>query len=109
MVAAASKVRQDIDEILPGVVADRRHFHQHPELGFQEVETARIVAERLKALGVEDVKTGIAVTGVTGLIRGTKPGPEKVVLLRADMDALPIDEENDVEYKSLIAHTMHAC
>jgi amidohydrolase len=111
MVAAATGIRQDIDEILPGVIADRRHFHQHPELGFQEFETARIVAERLQSLGVEDVKTGIAVTGVTGLIRGTKPGPssDKVVLLRADMDALPIDEQNDVEYKSQVDHKMHAC
>ncbi len=110
MVVAAG-TRQDIDEIMPGVIADRRHFHQHPELGFHEFETAKIVADRLASLGVEDIKTGIAVTGVTGLIRGTKPGPNsgKVVMLRADMDALPIDEENDVEYKSLVHHTMHAC
>lgn len=111
MVAAASGLRQDIDEILPGVIADRRHFHQHPELGFHEFETAKIVAERLKSLGVEDIKTGVAVTGVTGLIHGAKPGPnaDKVVLLRADMDALPIDEENEVDYKSQVTHTMHAC
>ena len=111
MVAAAPGIRQDIDEIMPGVIADRRHFHQHPELGFQEFETAKIVAERLRALGVDEIKTGIAVTGVTGLIHGTKPGPNAgtVVLLRADMDALPIDEQNDVEYKSQVHHTMHAC
>ena len=108
---AASPVRQEIDEILPGVIADRRHFHEHPELGFHEFETAKIVAERLAALGVEEIKTGIAVTGVTGLIRGTKAGAnaDKVVLLRADMDALPIDEENDVDYKSQVPHKMHAC
>ncbi len=109
MVLAASDLRRDIEEILPGVVADRRHFHQHPELGFQEFETSKLVAERLKSLGVEDIRTGIAVTGVTGLIRGTKPGPGKVVLLRADMDALPIHEQNDVDYKSTIAGKMHAC
>lgn len=110
MTATASPVRRDIEEILPGVVADRRHFHQHPELGFQEFETAKLVAERLRALGVEEIKTGIAVTGVTGLIHGTKPGnSDKVVLLRADMDALPIDEENEVEYKSTVPHKMHAC
>jgi amidohydrolase len=109
MVASASDLRSDIDEILPGVVADRRHIHQHPELGFQEFETAKLVAERLRSLGVEDIRTGIAVTGVTGLIRGTKPGPNKVVLLRADMDALPIHEENEVDYKSTIDGKMHAC
>ena len=112
MVATAperSDIRNAIDEILPGVVADRRHIHQHPELGFQEFETARLVTERLRSLGVEEIRTGIATTGVTGLIRGTKPGPGKVVLLRADMDALPIQEENDVDYKSQIAGKMHAC
>ncbi|MCC6791293.1 MAG: amidohydrolase [Thermomicrobiales bacterium] len=109
MVASASDLRRDIDEILPGVVADRRHIHQHPELGFQEFETAKLVAERLRSLGVEDIRTGIAVTGVTGLIHGTKPGPGKVVMLRADMDALPIHEENEVDYKSRIAGKMHAC
>jgi len=102
------RVRDDIDEILPGVIADRRHLHQHPELGFQEVETARFVEERLRAIGIQEVQTGIATTGLTGLIRGGK-GPGKVVLLRADMDALPIHEQNDVEYKSLHDGVMHAC
>ncbi|MEA2511333.1 MAG: hypothetical protein QOF01_2427 [Thermomicrobiales bacterium] len=111
MVTAAPDVRHDVDEILPGVVADRRHLHQHPELGFQEVKTAAFVADRLRALGVEDIKTGIAKTGVTGLIRGTGTGPgaDKVVLLRADMDALPIEEENEVDYRSTVPGTMHAC
>jgi amidohydrolase len=109
MVATVPDLRGAIDEIMPGVIADRRHFHQHPELGFQEFETAKVVAERLRSLGVEDVRTGIAVTGVTGLIRGTKPGPGKVVLLRADMDALPIQEENDVDYRSTVDGKMHAC
>ena len=109
MVLAASDLRRDIEEILPGVVADRRHFHQHPELGFQEFETSKLVAQRLQSLGVEDIRTGIAVTGVTGLIRGTKSGSGKVVLLRADMDALPIHEQNNVDYTSTIAGKMHAC
>jgi amidohydrolase len=108
MVVASSRLRGEIDEILPGVVADRRQFHENPELGFQEFETAKTVAERLKALGVEDIRTGIAVTGVTGLIKGGK-GPGKVILLRADMDALPILEENAVDYKSKIDGKMHAC
>src|SRR5690606_17502033 len=109
MCAIAADLRQDIDEIMPGVIADRRHLHQYPELGFQEFQTAKFVAERLQALGVEDIRTGIATTGVTGLIRGTAPGPDKVVLLRADMDALPIEEENEVEYRSRVPGTMHAC
>ena len=107
--AQATALRDDIDEILPGVVADRRDFHEHPELAFQEVRTAGIVAERLRALGVEDVRTGIAQTGVTGLIRGAKTGDGRTVLLRADMDALPILEENEVEYRSQSPGVMHAC
>jgi len=108
-VAQATALRDDIDEIMPGVVADRRDLHEHPELAFQEVRTAGIVADRLRALGVEDVRTGIAQTGVTGLIRGRRPGQGKTILLRADMDALPILEENDVEYRSQTPGVMHAC
>jgi amidohydrolase len=110
VVATTRDLKNDIDEIMPGVIADRRHLHQHPELGFQEFETAKRVAERLESMGVEDIRTGIAVTGVTGLIKGTKlGGPEKVVLVRADMDALPILEENDVDYRSQTDGKMHAC
>src|SRR4051794_29439766 len=101
--------RDEIDEIMPGVVADRRGFHGHPGLGFQGVRTASIVADRLCALGVEDVGTGIAQTGGTGLIRGRGAGGGKTVLLRGDMDALPILEENDVEYRSQMPGVMHAC
>ncbi len=88
------------------VVLDRRHLHAHPELGFKEVETAEFVARRLRALGLE-VQTGVARTGVVALIRGEKPG--KTVLLRADLDALPIQEENDVPYASRNQGVMHAC
>jgi amidohydrolase len=108
MVASEPRLRGDIDEIMPGVVADRRHLHQHPELGFQEFETAKFVAERLRSLGIEDVRTGVGKTGVTGLIRGGK-GDGKVVLVRADMDALPIEELNEVEYRSQNPGVMHAC
>src|SRR5215213_9353840 len=108
-VAQATALRDDIDEIMPGVVADRRDFHEHPELAFHEVRTASIVSDRLRALGVEDVRTGIAQTGVTGIIRGRKSGDGKTVLLRADMDALPIQQENDVEYRSQTPGVMHAC
>jgi amidohydrolase len=105
---STATLRADIDEILPGVVADRRHFHENPELAFEEVETARFVAERLAQLGVEDVRTGVGKTGVTGLIKGNK-GDGKVIMLRADMDALPILEEVDAEYKSKVDGKMHAC
>jgi amidohydrolase len=106
-----ANVRDDVDEILPGVVADRRHLHEHPELGFEEFETAKFVAERLAALGVEDIRTEVNVTGFTGLIKGTGSGPgkDRVVLVRADMDALPIHEENAVDYTSKYAGKMHAC
>jgi amidohydrolase len=104
----ATEFRKDVDEILPGVIADRRHLHENPELAFEEYETSKFVAERLASLGVEDIRTGIGGTGVTGLIRGGK-GDGKVVMVRADMDALPILEENDVEYVSTKPGVMHAC
>ena len=88
------------------VVLDRRHLHMHPEVRFQEVETSKFVAERLRAHGLQ-VQTGIAQTGVVGTLRGGKPG--KVVLLRADMDALPIQEESDKPYRSTRPGVMHAC
>lgn len=104
----ATEFRKNVEEILPGVVADRRHLHENPELAFEEYETSKFVAERLASLGVEDIRTGIGGTGVTGLIRGGK-GDGKVVMARADMDALPILEENDVDYKSTKPGVMHAC
>lgn len=111
MVTMERDLRASIDEIMPGVVADRRHFHENPELGYEEFETAKLVAERLQSLGLEDIKTGIATTGVTGLIRGTgtSSGADNVVMVRADMDALPILEENDVDYRSKTDGVMHAC
>jgi amidohydrolase len=84
----------------------RRDFHRHPELGFQEVRTAGIVARELRELGLE-VSTGIAKTGVVGLLEGARPGP--VLLLRFDMDALPILEETGAEYASQNPGVMHAC
>ena len=107
MVTASPALAQDIDEILPGVIADRRHLHQYPELGFQEFETAEFVAERLRSLGLDDVQTEVGRTGVVGILKGGKPG--KVVALRADMDALPITELNDVDYRSKNDGVMHAC
>lgn len=84
----------------------RRDFHMHPELGFQEFRTAGIVAKELTGLGLE-VTTGIGGTGVVALIEGVKPGP--VVLVRADMDALPITEETGASYASQNPGVMHAC
>jgi amidohydrolase len=87
--------------------AFRRDFHQHPELGFQEFRTAGIVARELRSLGLDRVQTGVAQTGVVGLLEGSQPGP--VVLLRFDMDALPITEETQAVYASQNAGVMHAC
>lgn len=84
----------------------RRDFHRNPELGFQEIRTSRIVAQELSSLGLE-IKTGVGKTGVVALLDGKNPGP--VTLLRFDMDALPIQEENEVEYKSNTDGIMHAC
>jgi amidohydrolase len=84
----------------------RRDFHMHPELGFQEVRTAGIVARELGGLGLE-VSTGVGGTGVTALIEGSQPG--RTLLLRADMDALPIHEETGAEYASQTDGVMHAC
>jgi amidohydrolase len=84
----------------------RRDFHSHPELGFHEVRTAGIVSQELQSLGLE-VHTGIAGTGVVALLEGAKPGP--VVLVRADMDALPIVEQTGAVYASQNPGVMHAC
>jgi amidohydrolase len=88
------------------VVLIRRDLHMHPELGFREHRTAGIVADRLRALGYE-VHEGIGTTGVVGLIRGAQPG--RTIMLRADMDALPILEEGEHTYRSQADGTMHAC
>lgn len=98
--------REAANDIAAEVTTDRRYLHQHPELAFEEEQTARYVAERLRSLGLQ-VETGIAGTGVVGLLQGDQPG--KTVLLRADMDALPIAEQNDVPYKSQNPGKMHAC
>jgi len=91
---------------LEEMVATRRDLHAHPEVGFEEVRTSGLVAERLRALGLEP-RTGVGRTGVLARITGGRPG--RTVLLRADMDALPIQEENDVPYRSQNAGRMHAC
>ena len=93
-------------DVVADVIAIRRDLHQHPELGFEERRTAAFVAGRLRALGFE-VTEEIGVSGVVGVMRGARPG--KTIMLRADMDALPIEEENAVAYASQTRGTMHAC
>jgi amidohydrolase len=84
----------------------RRDLHAHPEVAFEETRTAALVADRLRALGLEP-RTGVGRTGVVATIRGARPG--RTILLRADMDALPMQEENDVPYRSRNEGRMHAC
>ena len=90
------------------VTDTRHHLHMHPELSFEEYETAKFVAKRLKEIGVDEVVEGVADTGLVGYIRGKNPD-KKVIALRGDMDALPIVEQNDVPYKSKNEGVMHAC
>ena len=103
------------DKLEPKVVAWRRDFHQHPELGNREKRTAKIVADHLRALGFDEVREQVAHTGVVAVLKGGRPGP--VVALRADMDALPVTEEVNVPFKStqrtqwngMDCGVMHAC
>ncbi len=100
-------IEEAVQRALPDVIATRHHLHQNPEMSGQEVETAALVAERLRALGCEEVRTGLAGHGVTGILRGPQDGP--MLALRADMDALPIQETSGLAYASCRAGVMHAC
>ncbi len=101
-------------KLAPQVVAWRRDIHQHPELGNHELRTSALIAKQLRALGLE-VKTGVAHTGVIALLKGGKPGPK--LAIRADMDALPVVEDDDLPFKSMVrtqfngkdVGVMHAC
>ena len=107
-------IAQKADALKDKVIAWRRDFHEHPELGNQEVRTAGIVAAHLRSLGIE-VQEKVAYTGVVGILKGGKPGP--VVALRADMDGLPVTERVDIPFKSKVVTefngqktgVMHAC
>jgi amidohydrolase len=117
--AQAEDTGRKLDEafasVEPKVIAWRRDIHQNPELGNREFRTAAKVAEHLNALGFDDVKTGIAHTGVVGTLQGDKPGP--TIALRADMDGLPVEEQTGVpfaskvkaEYNGKEVSVMHAC
>lgn len=94
------------EELREQLIAWRRDFHRHPELGFEERRTAGVIQAELEALGLV-VRTGIAETGVVGVLAGARPGP--TVLLRVDMDALPVLEESSSDYRSENAGVMHAC
>ncbi|MEJ2751698.1 MAG: amidohydrolase, partial [Chloroflexota bacterium] len=93
-------------ELAPELTRIRREIHRNPELGFQEFQTAALVADTLNEIGQIEVRTGIGITGVIGDM-GNNDGP--TIAIRADMDALPIHEENDVPYRSQIDGIMHAC
>lgn len=101
------KIKELASQYLNDVIAIRRHMHMHPELSFKEFQTADYVWNQLSELGIED-KHRMAGTGIVALIKGSK-GPGKTIALRADMDALPIVEANDVPYKSVNTGVMHAC
>ncbi len=111
---AQKSIENDIIDIEGKLIEWRRHFHQNPELSNQEFKTAEKIAEHLKSLGLE-VETEVAITGVVGLLKGDLPG--KVVALRADIDALPVTERNNLPFKSTVKTTflgkdtgvMHAC
>ncbi|HXY38535.1 MAG TPA: amidohydrolase [Vicinamibacteria bacterium] len=101
-----AEIRAAAERLAPAVVATRRELHAHPELSNREERTGRFVAERLRALGIE-VRYPVARTGVVGVLRGGRPGG--VVALRADMDALPIEEKTGAAYRSQSPGVMHAC
>jgi len=92
---------------LADLTAIRRDIHRHPETAYEEVRTAQIVAEKLQSWGLE-VHRGLATTGVVGTLKGNKPG-QKAIGLRADMDALHLQEKNAFDYASSIPNKMHAC
>ena len=96
------------ESLLPEIVEIRRHIHQHPELSFTEYETAAYISSKLGSMGIEH-RTGIAGTGIVGFIRGEAAGRGLTIGLRADMDALPITEAGEKEYRSRNEGAMHAC
>ena len=101
------RIKEKAKAIYPWLLEVRRHLHMHPELSFKEVETSKYLGAQLTEHGIEH-KSGYVGTGIVALIRGRNPD-KKCILLRGDMDALPIAEKNDVPYKSLHEGVMHAC
>lgn len=101
-----NRINELCEKYYSNIVGIRHELHMHPEVGYAEFKTSKLIADTLTDLGIE-VKTNVAKTGVVGLIKGKYPG--KTILLRADMDALRVNEETDVEFKSQIPGVMHAC
>ena len=101
------KIKALSEQYSSEVIESRRHLHANPELSYQEYNTAKFVAEKLRSFGIS-VKEGVAATGLVAEIEGRQPG-KKSIALRADMDALPIEEENSIAYKSKVPGVMHAC
>src|SRR5687768_8031213 len=101
------RVNKAAEALSASAIAMRRDFHMNPELSNREERTSRVIADKLKALGFDNVRTSVSRHGVIGVLRGGKPGP--VVAYRADMDALPIEETLDVPYKSRNKGVKHAC
>ena len=104
----AQRLRPMIAARAERMIETRRYFHQHPEISFQETETGRAIAERLRAIAPDEMREGVGGgAGVLAVVRGGRPGG--TVLIRADIDGLPMDEQNDVPYRSQNANAMHAC
>ena len=113
--AQHARIDREVERLAPQITEIRHRIHEHPELGNREVETARLVADHLRTLGFDDIRTEVAHTGVVAILRGGQPGP--VVAVRADMDALPVTEDTDFPFRSTKRTTylgqevgvMHAC
>ena len=99
-------IKSEVQSIKQSIINNRRDFHMHPELGFKELRTSKIIAEKLSSYGL-DVETGVGKTGVVAVLKGKSSG--KTIALRADMDALPIQETGNLSYKSINDGVMHAC
>jgi amidohydrolase len=105
--ARRQKIAAAAEQLKPELVNRRRDFHTHPELSNREQRTSQVVADELRKIGFTDVRTGVGKYGVVAVLKGGKPG--RVIAVRADMDALPIQEVNEVPYKSQVANVKHAC
>ena len=101
-----SVIKKIVDDVMPQMISDRRHLHKHPELSFEEYQTTEFLCRELAAAGIEDIRRPVK-TGVVAVIHGAYPG--KAVAIRADIDALPIQEKNELEFCSVNDGVMHAC
>lgn len=104
--SVVESIHEAVEAVFEETVAQRRNFHRHPETAFEEFRTSGVIADKLEVLGLE-VRRGVAGTGVVAVLTGARPG--RTVLARADIDALPIQDEKDVPYRSQVAGKMHAC